>query len=554
MYAERVDRRPFQGKVTPRLAPSPHLTKPRPGAQRDTQVARTCLSFKMASDPYMQGVLEDDLAIYQFDSLGQDSDLAHLLDDTDNDLNDETFGGPADGSAANRDFDFAGSTSRFLGTDDAPPHQAPAYGNRKELVPLSSDWGADPLLSSTKPTSSSTSSPWTSLNDDPLLSRAPASSAYAAVPSPAAALAPQQPSRQVKTLEEVEAEMRAQSAAARQQASAAAQPQPTAPAEQQQSGASRPMTVEEVEAEMLRRRQAESQQPPTGLQQQQQPVTAQLPPGMSPQLQAAFPPGIGPGAPPLPPMFFGNLPPQVLQTLPPQFPTLPPHIQHQLVAQRMAAFGHQLPPPPAGAGAGPGMVGPGPNGAPFSPGMASPSPRIMTPVQGLQHGGSPVPPQHLVGGMQRMDLAQGHPGPGPGTPGPGFPPLGAQMPPPQNAGGEPNLMATLFPPLPSQPGTIANVEQQLEVLAKIGPAQQHPSLMGAQLHALLQNAHAAAAAVNKDATDGSDAPEGDADAALKRQKAEELVRAVEQRIFEYEEAEQKRKRKAMKIASMVRAH
>ena len=140
-------------------------------------------------DPYGQGVTEDDLAIYQFDSLGQDSDLAHLLDDTDNDLNDETFGGFADDTGANRDFDFAGSTSRFLGNEAPSAANASgggaAYGGAKQLVPLSSDWGADPLLSSKPIAAGQAQSPWTSLNDDPLLSRA----AAPPLPPPALALA-----------------------------------------------------------------------------------------------------------------------------------------------------------------------------------------------------------------------------------------------------------------------------------------------------------------------------------------------------------------------------
>lgn len=523
----------------------------------------------MASDPYMHGVLEDDLAIYQFDSLGQDSDLAHLLDDTDNDLNDETFGGTADDAAPSRDFDFAGSTSRFLGADQAPAAQAGAKsGYQRELVPLSSDWGADPLLApSAAPPRQAAASPWTSLNDDPLLSRAPASAYRAPTQSNAAPAQQQQAqpaARQVKTLEEVEAEMRAQSSAARQ----------TAPPAQQQAAmgvasseiAGQPMTLEQVEADLLRRRQAEQhqqqqqqQQATAPQQQQQQSGVPQIPPGMSPQPQAAFPPGMPPAAGPA--MFLGNLPPQVLQTLPPQFPSLPPHIQHQLVAQRMAAFGHPLPPPAAGMA--PGMAGP--NGQPFPgsagafpPGMVAPSPRMMSPAH-AQANGSPVPlPQHLVspGGV-----AHPGPGPSPGTPGPGFPPLGAAAGPGMpgaGAGGEPNMLSTLFPPLPSQPGTIASVERQLEMLSQVGHAQ-HPSLMGAQLQALLQHAHAVVADVGNAANQGgsegaADAPQGAADEAdveAKKRKAEELVRAVERRIFEYEEAEQRRKRKAMKIASMV---
>ncbi|GAA5991415.1 hypothetical protein JCM10908_003303 [Rhodotorula pacifica] len=553
----------------------------------------------MASgEPYGQAVTDDDLAIYQFDSLGQESDLAHLLDDTDNDLNDETFGGFADDTAASRDFDFAGTTSRYLG-DDAPPGgaggaQAAASGRGaseqsrgvpKQLVPLSNEWATDSLLSSAPIAAKQVQSPWTSLDDDPLLSRAagisrvalgsPSSSPSAAAASTAAGTLPpslpsasgQQPSnRQVKTLEEVEAEMKARATALHQQAQQASS---TAP----EPVAGRPMTLEEVEADMLRRRQGEQQQPQPQQQQQQQQHQQQqagaathLPPGMSPQLQVAFPPGI-PSSANAPNGPFGNLPPHILQTLPPQFPTLPPHIQHQVVAQRMAAFGHHFPPPIPGAAAGSPMMQPG---GPLPFGALANSPGVSFSPAG--HGvSSPRPPHHpnasnaptsappyMAGAVQGPDSTNGYPGPSPGTPGPGFPPLGAAVPTggsvAAGVGEGPQVLSTLFPPLPSQPDTVSSVQQQLEVLSRVGQAQ-HPSLMGAQLQALLQHAHAIVADVGKDAarTEAVDQIDSaDADAGMKRQKAEELVRAVEQRILEHEAAEQMRKRKAMKIASMAK--
>lgn len=487
-------------------------------------------------DPYGQGVTEDDLAIYQFDSLGQDSDLAHLLDDTDNDLNDETFGGFADDTGANRDFDFAGSTSRFLGNEAPSAANASGGGaaNRgaKQLVPLSSDWGADPLLSSKPIAAGTAQSPWTSLNDDPLLSRAaapplppPASASStllhsAASPSPAPTAGQPAPTRQVKTLEEVEAEIRSHAAAARQQPPAA-----STTTEPDQS-ANRPMTLEEVEADMLRRRQLE--------QQQLFGIPMQLPPGMSPQPQAALPPGMQPSTHAAA-VFPGHLPPHILQTLPPQFPTLPPNIQHQIVAQRMAAFGHQLPPPVPGSAPASPMVQPAGNaylgasagnvGMPFVPGnLAGPPPGMAPSAPATPHVNAA--PSHLIGA-----------------------PVPAGAPLPSGATAESNLLSTLFPPLPSQTGTVASVERQLELLSHVGHAQ-HPSLMGAQLQALLQHAHAAAAGAGQGTE--KEPSEADEAASLKRQKAEELVRAVEQRILEHEEAEQKRKRKAMKIASMVR--
>lgn len=121
------------------------------------------------------------------------------------------------------------------------------------------------------------------------------------------------------------------------------------------------------------------------------------------------------------------------------------------------------------------------------------------------------------------------------------------------------MMNTLFPPLPSQ-GGIAAVEQQLQFLT-MNQHAQHPSLTGAQLHALLQQAQyqasreAAAPVPGAVAAEGGDkgSAAGPDEAVRAAQKAagEQLIRNVEQRILEHEMIEQKRKSKANKIASMV---
>ncbi|BGO98946.1 DNA topoisomerase 2-associated protein PAT1 [Rhodotorula toruloides] len=431
------------------------------------------------------GGLAEDLAVYSFNDLGnQESDLAHLLDDDANALNDETFGAleggddeafgadDAFGAPVGRDFDFAGSTARFLGHDQAPSSAA------KPLQQPSTAW-TDPLLSSSKPLSSS---PWTSLNDDPLLSSA-GKPAYTQPPP-----AVPQPSRQVKTLEEVEAEMRAAALARQQQ-----QQQPA-------QASARPMTLEEVEAEMLRRRgtaaaAASPAVPPA------QPQTQQLPPGLAPQQQTPLT-----SAPQLPfnPATFNPatfIPPAHL--LPPNFTSLPPQIQQQIIAQHRAA---------AAAAVAAGTF------------------RPPLPQQ---------PPQPA----QSQSPAFGRPPQGPGTPGPAFPPLGASAtsPVPAAAGG-PNLMATLFPPLPSASGAQGpvSVEQGLQMLS-LSQHTQHPSLTGAQLQALLHQAQSQA----QGGGEGGEEEE-------KKKAADELVRMVEKRIMEHEEAEGRRKRKAAKIASMAK--
>lgn len=382
---------------------------------------------------------------------------------------------------AGKDFDFAGSTARFLGHD-----RAPSATSTKPLEPPSTAW-TDPLLSSAKP------SPWTSLNDDPLLSSAGAGKTVYAQPPPAQLPTQQQgqQARQVKTLEEVEAEMRAAAMARQQQTS-----HPPAAAQ----GSARPMTLEEVEAEMLRRRGTAAAAPvaPPAQQQQQQ----ELPPGLAPQAQTPLT-----SAPQLPfnPATFNPatfVPPAHL--LPPNFTSLPPQIQQQIIAQHRAA---------AAAAVAAGTFRP------------------------------PLPQPQAA---QSQSPAFGRPPQGPGTPGPAFPPLGTTSPTPAAAAGGPNLMATLFPPLPSAPGAQGlpvSVEQGLQLLS-LSQHTQHPSLTGAQLQALLHQAQSQSQAQGRG--------EGGEEEEQKKKAADELVRMVEKRIMEHEVAEARRKRKAAKIASMVR--
>lgn len=77
---------------------------------------------------------------------------------------------------------------------------------------------------------------------------------------------------------------------------------------------------------------------------------------------------------------------------------------------------------------------------------------------------------------------------------------------------------------------------------------QHPSLVGAQLQALLQQAQIQAQK-EAGATEPAEQTEGQKQAAA----GEELIRNVETRIREHEMMEAKRKSKAAKIASMVRS-
>ncbi|GAA5939285.1 hypothetical protein JCM1841_004845 [Sporobolomyces salmonicolor] len=433
----------------------------------------------------LAGLADEDLAVYDFDNLNANSDLAGLLDEDSNAFNDETFGHdlgdappvgacpfplpdpcvtfpPADALSSSsivpdRDFDFVGSTNRFLGTDAAADA---AFPSAKQLEPAASSW-MDPLASTP---AARALSPWTSLNDDPLLSRAPL---LPSAPAPVSQ-APAAPSRQFKTLEEVEAELRS-----------AAQAQP------QGAQAGRPMTLEEVEAEMMSKARVQA------IQQPQQP---QFPPGMSPQPQPAYPPHQQFPPRQFPGMSFpGQLPPGMLQQ-----------------QQQQQQMGH---------GARPGSLG---GLAAFPPGMlpppASPSPALLR---------QQLPQQELPGQV--------------------FPPLGAV---PPGALAPPNLMATLFPPLPSQQGqsSIASVEQQLQYLV-LNQHAQHPSLTSAQLQALLQQAHVHAA---REQAAGEGAAEGETEEQDKARAGDELIRKVEMRIMEHELAEQKRKKKAMKIASMAK--
>ncbi|GAA5899296.1 deadenylation-dependent mRNA-decapping factor PAT1 [Sporobolomyces salmoneus] len=402
-----------------------------------------------------------DLEVYHFDSLGGENDLAGLLDEDLNEFNSETFGSLDDlGDAAplGRDFDFAGSTNRFLGSDAA------------------STAGLQP--------SKANDSPWGTLNDDPLLSRAPTST-YSAPNIVSGGgggdsrtmTTPARPP--MKTLEEVEAELRA----------TARPPVPTAPQ------GPRPLTVEEVEAEMLRNsRQVASQNQVASP--QVAPPTFPGPPASGNQVPL---PALGtaPFPPPIPGMFPPGMPPAMVAMLHAQ------HQQQQLEQQRL--------------------------------------------VQGQRAPVSHLPPQNAA-----LSTAA-------------FPPLGSSPPPPSQhlAGNQgPNLMATLFPPLPSQgqqplpqqPVPTANldqVEQQLHLLT-LNQHAQHPSLTSAHLHSLLQQAQKHAAA--QGTSDGTDLENSDENEEAERKRAagEEIIKRVEMRIMEHERMEMMRKKKAMKIASMAK--
>lgn len=327
-------------------------------------------------------------------------------------------------------------------------------------------------------------SPWGTLNDDPLLSRAPTTPYKAPPPVSKGAIE----SRQMKTLEQVEAEMRA-----------AAQSQPPP----QGSQGPRALTIEEVEADILRNARQPPSQPPSS----SNPIQPILPTGASPQVQPSF----APGNLPLPPgMYPPGMPPAMVAMLQAQ--------QQQQLAQNQAPAGSFPPPFPRGVVA--------PNVAHQSP-HPVPHPATLSHVAFPPLGSSPRPP----------------------------------LPPsvPQGA----NLMATLFPPLPSQsqilhqqqlPPTsnLAQVEQQLQFLT-LNQHAQHPSFTSANLQSLLQQAQEHAAVESKAAEGFEEGTlEGNVDDANRRKAGEDLIRQVEARIREHEELEAMRKKKAMKIASMVR--
>ncbi|KAM0793635.1 hypothetical protein ACM66B_001067 [Microbotryomycetes sp. NB124-2] len=224
---------------------------------------------------------DEDVAVYSFDTL-QDDDLAGMLDERLDALNDETFGALEDGnaqqqagtdafgaaSAIGKDFDFAGNTAQALG---------------KDLQPASSSWLAPAAPSTTSRQPQAAPSPWTALNSDPLLERtvrqtpSQSLSAQQLQPPPRQQQQQQlQPSRpnQFKTLDEIEAEMMRNA----QQL----QPVPT----QQQ----RPLTLAEIEADMMRRRPQPVAQSPMQTQAMPPPVTRQSAVTHSPMLSQPTPP------------------------------------------------------------------------------------------------------------------------------------------------------------------------------------------------------------------------------------------------------------------------
>ncbi|KAH9812614.1 topoisomerase II-associated protein PAT1 [Melampsora americana] len=182
----------------------------------------------------------EDIAVYDFGDDGMDTldDMGNLggaLEEDMNDFNDETFGMDTVG----KDFDFSGSTAQFLGNSKVPPPK----------MESTSTWPSMPKLLSTNDSrlpneSERARSSGINFTHDPLLAsdinpsrRVPSSSQ--AKPSSSA---PQ--GVKVRSLEEIEAEMRANAASSK--------------ANQMSSTAPRALTLEEVEAEMLRNARVQS--------------------------------------------------------------------------------------------------------------------------------------------------------------------------------------------------------------------------------------------------------------------------------------------------------
>ncbi|KAG0145675.1 hypothetical protein CROQUDRAFT_658333 [Cronartium quercuum f. sp. fusiforme G11] len=209
----------------------------------------------------------EDIAVYDvgddvMDTIDEMDGLGGALEEDMNDFNDETFGMDAVG----KDFDFSGSTAQFLS----------ASNDVRQSGSLTPTWPTVPsLLSNHDPRGRTTSSgpsykPEINLDHDPLLGpnthsnlRGRAVSASQAKPNITA------PPKGVKirSLEEIEAELRGTTAASRSHPMAS-----TAP---------RALTLEEVEAEMLKNARAKSygtvdQRVPTPIQQPTLQSRAQL--------------------------------------------------------------------------------------------------------------------------------------------------------------------------------------------------------------------------------------------------------------------------------------
>lgn len=336
-------------------------------------------------------------------------------------------------------------------------------------------------------------SPWTSLDADPLLS---SSVTPAPAPVPASAIA-------FRTVEEIEEEMRAQA----QQERERRQFQQQAPQSGTPNPHGRPLTLEEVEAEMLRN--ARQQPHPS----QQQPFQQQQSHGPFSPFFAGGPP---PPGQPFPQQSFGGPPPGFPQ--PHLHPSQGRNSPHSFQQQQQFPIYPQQP-----QHGRPGSINGLPRGMlPLSQQQGqSPVPRPMQP---------PMPMGMLPPGMLQlpgMSLLMGGSGMNPN-----------------------NVMATLFPPLPSAnppPPPVVSLEQQLAYLT-LNQHAQHPSLTGVQLQALLRQAQHQASLVKKGEGEVVEVDSED----IEREKASEaLIRSVENRIREHEELESKRKRKAAKIASMV---
>ncbi|POW02134.1 hypothetical protein PSTT_11977 [Puccinia striiformis] len=181
----------------------------------------------------------EDIAVYDYADDGLVESTAGLEDDM-NDFNDETFGM----ETVDRDFDFSGSTAQYLGVSEPPEHKS---GGGASWTTMSS------LLADREPSGSTAPRPSSpprrktghvSLLEDPLL--APNSSVShrhlsglstgSRPPGSAPAATISKPSN-FRTLEDIEAEIRANSAAKNRMPPSALPPQA--------------MTLEQVEAALL---------------------------------------------------------------------------------------------------------------------------------------------------------------------------------------------------------------------------------------------------------------------------------------------------------------
>lgn len=279
---------------------------------------------------------QEDVEVYTWGQDGYDG-LGDQLEETNDEVNEDTFGAFAED--VGKDFDFG------YGASAPVPGPAPAHAPK-------SDRNASAFAASLDDF-------W----DTPSISRRaqvqPASTSAASgspMPSVSGAGAPRP-----KSLEEVEAELRAQRVAAAQQP--AAMPPPASAA---MDTTSRPLTLGEVEAELLKQRRAAAaaasaagtSAPPAQPQQAQSSTLPpmQVPPGVVPPPSMLPPRGMMPpphagGAPGGAPMVPPGIPPPGVRPVSGGPMPVPPGLRPTGVPPTGAAGVPAMPPPPSQAAA-----------------------------------------------------------------------------------------------------------------------------------------------------------------------------------------------------------